>query len=400
MGNTYEVAGIFRRYGKQYIEKHKQPAYILKTIGAVEKCRTSSLGGHVEKCDSCGHKRISYNSCRNRHCPKCQSLAREKWITERKKELLPVKYFHVVLTIPEELNRIALQNKKMIYDILFKAGSETLITLGKDTRHLGGEIGIIAVLHTWGQNLMEHPHLHCIVPGGVLTEDGKRWLRAKKSKKRKGNFFIPVNVISDLFKKKFLSYLKKSYDRGELRFEGEIKAIKDITVFKELMNKLYLKKWITYCKQPFGGAEQVINYLGRYTHRVAISNQRIKSIEKGEVKFSYKDYRDCNKAKEMTLEAGEFIRRFLLHVLPNNFYKVRYYGMLSSRNKKTKLAQCRRVLGVQEKIEPESVRIKSWKETLYELTGVDLNQCPKCKKGRMMLVERIMPEKGNANPPP
>jgi hypothetical protein len=316
-------------------------------------------------------------------------LAREKWITQRKKELLPVKYFHIVFTIPQELNRIALQNKKTVYDILFKAGSETLIKLGKDEKHLGGEIGIIAVLHTWGQNLMEHPHLHCIVPGGGLSEDGERLLKSKKGKKRKNDFFIHVNVISDLFKKKFLYYLKKSYDKGELRFEGKIQSVRDVIEFKKLMNELYSKKWITYCKQPFGGPEQVINYLGRYTHRVAISNHRIKSIEGGEVTFSYKDYRDFNKTKEMTLEAGEFIRRFLLHVLPDNFYKIRYYGILSSRNKKIKLAQCRRILGIKERIE-ESVIPKSWKEMVYELTGVDVTRCPECKEGRMILVETMM----------
>ncbi len=384
----YEVAGIFRMYGKEYIEMQKQPAYILKTIGAIEKCRTSSLGGHMEKCDKCGHKRISYNSCRNRHCPKCQSLAREKWITERKKELLPVKYFHIVLTIPEELNRIALQNKKIVYDILFKAGSETLLKLGKDEKHLGGELGIIAVLHTWGQNLTEHPHLHCIVPGGGLSTRENKWEKPKKSKRK--DFFIHVNVISDLFKKKFLYYIKKVYDKGELQFLGKIEGLNDHGGFKQLLNELYSKKWITYCKHPFGGPEQVINYLGRYTHRVAISNHRIKSIEGGRITFGYKDYRDCNKTKEMTLEAGEFIRRFLLHVLPDNFYKIRYYGILSSRNKKIKLTQCMRILGIQEKITEESVTTKSWKEMLYELTGVDVTQCPECKKGKMILVETMM----------
>jgi predicted Zn-ribbon and HTH transcriptional regulator len=391
-----DVAEIFREYGKEYLEKHKQPVYVLKAIGAIEKCRTSSLGGHVDKCDTCGHKRISYNSCRNRHCPKCQSLAREKWIAEREKELLPVKYFHIVLTIPGELNRIAIRNKKVVYDILFKAGSETLLKLSRDEKHLGGETGIIAVLHTWGQNLMEHPHLHCIVPGGGLSEDKNKWFNPKRTKKK--NFFIHVNVISDLFKKKFLSYLKKSYKRGELQFTGTIEAMREIRVFNKLLNELYSRKWITYCKQPFGGAEQVINYLGRYTHRVAISNHRIKSIGDGKVTFSYKDYRDCNKTKEMTLEADEFIRRFLLHILPDNFYKIRYYGILSSRKKKIQLTRCRQILGVKENKEISTT--KSWKEILYELTGVDVNRCPKCKKGRMILFERIISVKATANPPP
>ncbi len=237
----------------------------------------------------------------------------------------------------------------MVYDILFRAGSETLLTLGKDKKHLGAEIGLIALLHSWGQTLIEHPHLHCIVPAGALTENGKKWLAMKKGKKQ--DFFIHVNVISDLFKKKFLYYLKKSYDKGQLQFNGEINSYTDQTEFNKLLNELYSKKWITYCKQPFGGVEQVINYLGRYTHRVAISNHRIKSIDDGKVMFSCKDYRDDNKKKDMTLEAGEFIRRFLLHILPANFYKIRYYGILSSRNKKLKLSQCRQLLGAEKKAE-------------------------------------------------
>jgi hypothetical protein len=408
-GEKYEVAGIFRNYGKQYIDKNKQPGYILKAIDAIEKCRTSSLGGHVEKCDQCGHIRISYNSCRNRHCPKCQSLAREKWIAERQKELLPVKYFHIVLTIPRELNQITLQNKKEVYDILFQAGSETLLKLGEDTKHLGGRIGIIAVLHSWGQNLCEHPHLHCIVPGGGLSKDENKWLPAKmgihafgkrKNKLPGSHFFIHVNVISDLFKKKFLYYLKKSYKKGGLHFEGKIKDLGTSVEFKTLMNVLYSKKWITYCKEPFGGPKQVINYLGRYTHRVAISNHRIKNIEKGRVTFSYKDYGDNNKTKEMTLEAEEFMRRFLLHILPDNFYKIRYYGILSSRNKKTKLTRCKRLLGVIETDNAKTEGKKSWKELLYELTGIDVNECPKCKKGKMILVERNITMTCNASLPP
>lgn len=413
-GEKYEVAGIFRNYGKEYIDKYKQPGYILKAIDSIEKCRTSSLGGHVEKCDQCGHIRISYNSCRNRHCPKCQSLARERWIAERQKELLPVKYFHIVLTIPQELNQITLQNKKEVYDILFQAGSETLLKLGEDTKHLGGQIGIIAVLHSWGQTLSYHPHLHCIVPGGGLSKNENKWLPAKKRKNKLpgSHFFIHVNVISDLFRKKFLYYLKKSYEKRELHFEGTIKDLGASAEFKKLMNVLYSKKWITYCKEPFGGPKQVINYLGRYTHRVAISNHRIKNVEKGRVTFSYKDYSDNNKAKEMTLEAEEFIRRFLLHILPGNFYKIRYYGILSSRNKKTKLSRCKRLLGVIEtdnaKTEDEdhAAQKKSWKELLYELTGIDVNECPNCKNGKMILVVRIMLRKRimtmtcNANLPP
>jgi len=388
-GEKYEVAGIFRNYGKEYIDKYKQPGYILKAIDSIEKCRTSSLGGHVEKCDQCGHIRISYNSCRNRHCPKCQSLAREKWITERERELLPVKYFHIVFTIPQELNAIVLQNKRVLYDTLFKAGSETLLKLGKDARHLGGDIGIIEVLHTWGQNLMDHPHLHCIVPGGGLSPDKKRWLKPKRTKK--GNFFIHVNVISDLFKKKFLYYLKMNYENNRLHFFGKNNDLRNRTIFTEFIEGLYKKKWVTYCKKPFGGAEQVINYLGRYTHRVAISNSRIKSMEGGEVSFSYKDYSDGANTKLMTLEANEFIRRFLLHILPEGFYKIRYYGILSSRNKKTKLERCKKLLGKSESHKKEDDKTKSWKELLYELTGIDIEKCPRCKEGRMQIAGTMLP---------
>ncbi|PJB00068.1 MAG: IS91 family transposase [Ignavibacteriales bacterium CG_4_9_14_3_um_filter_30_11] len=394
-GSKHEVADIFRKYGKEYLERYKQPAYILKVIGSIEKCRTAALGGHIDQCDSCGYKRISYNSCRNRHCPKCQSLAREKWIDERKKELLPVKYFHVVFTIPEELNRITLQNKKIVYDILFKAASETLLKLSKDKKHLGAETGILSVLHTWGQNLMEHPHLHCIVTGGGLSEDGKQWIEKKKGKNQKKDFFIHVNVISDLFKKIFLSYFKKASKNKLLLFNGSISGLNNAAVFQKLLNDLYSKKWITYCKQPFGGAEQVINYLGRYTHRVAISNHRIKCIEGGKVTFSYKDYRNSNETKEMTLEALEFIRRFLLHILPNNFYKIRYYGILSSRNKKEKLSMCKQILGVNEN-EKETVE----SDNLEYGKHIDASKCPKCKKGRMVLEERMMVIPLNANRSP
>ncbi len=389
-GNKIEVADIFRQYGKEYLTGEKQqPVYIIKAISAIERCRTSALGGHKEKCDKCGHQRISYNSCRNRHCPKCQSLARERWIAERERELLPVKYFHIVFTIPQELNAIVLENKRVLYETLFRAGSETLLKLGKDEKHLGGDIGIIAVLHTWGQNLMDHPHLHCIVPGGGLSIDKKRWLRPKKGKRK--DFFIHVNVISDLFKKKFLYYLKRLYERSELQFTGKIKSTEEIKEFTGLIARLYEKKWVTYCKKPFGGAEQVIKYLGRYTHRVAISNNRIKSIDGGEVKFSYKDYRDGANTKQMTLKANEFIRRFLLHILPEGFYKIRYYGILSSRNKKSKLERCKELLGKNETCTKDENKTKSWKELLYELTGIDLEKCPKCKEGRMKIVETILP---------
>ncbi len=386
---AHELADIFRLYGDEYKKKEKLPKYILKVINAIENCRTSVLGGHVDECDKCGYKRISYNSCRNRHCPKCQSLAREKWVSERQKELLPIKYYHVVLTIPHELNEITLRNKKVMYDILFKSGSQTLLRLGKDMKRLGAEIGLIAVLHTWGQNLMDHPHLHCIVSGGGLSEDGNKWIKPRKSGKK--DFFVHVNVISDLYKKKFLYYTKEAYKTDKLKFVGKIGALEDRKEFLELIKSLYTKKWITYCKRPFGGAEAVIKYLGRYTHRVAISNHRIRDIKEGKVIFDYKDYKNGSIIKQMSLDAEEFIRRFLLHVLPEGFYKIRYYGILSSRNKKTKLNCCKELLGKEENNDKKTESKMNWKEIFYELTGIDVEKCPKCKKGRMILIERLIP---------
>ena len=279
-------------------------------------------------------------------------------------------------------------NQRVIYNILFKAGSETLLVLGKDPTHLGAEIGFIAVLHTWGQNQMDHPHLHCIVPGGGLSEDGIEWMLPKKMTKDR-DFFIHVNVISDLFKKKFLYYLKKAYKAGDLKFEGKIKPLGTKRAFQQLIDKLYSMKWVTYCKQPFGGPEQVLEYLGRYTHRVAISNSRIVKLEDGKVTFRWRDYRDGNRTKLMALDVFEFIRRFLLHILPKRFVKIRYYGILASRNRKTKLERCKEILDVDTSQEQYASRSQSWEELLFELTGIDPRICPECKKGHMIRKELI-----------
>jgi hypothetical protein len=383
-----EIGDIFREYGPAYRQAHKLPLYQLKAMSAIERCRTSALGGHVDECDVCGYQRISYNSCRDRHCPKCQGLAREKWLIARKADLLPVTYFHVVFTIPDVLNPIALVNQRVIYNILFKAGSETLLVLGKDPKHLGAEIGFIAFLHSWGQNVIDHPHLHCIVPGGGLSEDGIEWMLPKKMTKER-DFFIHVNVISDLFKKKFLYYLKQAYKAGDLKFEGKIKPLGTKRAFHQLIDKLYSMKWVTYCKEPFGGPEQVLEYLGRYTHRVAISNSRIVKLEDGKVTFRWRDYRDGNKTKLMALDVFEFIRRFLLHILPNGFMKIRYYGILASRNHQTKLQRCKEILDVDTNQEQLTTRSQSWEELLFELTGIDPRICPECKKGHMTRKEII-----------
>jgi hypothetical protein len=385
-----EVGDIFRQYGPVYKERHRLGWQSLKAMCAIENCRTAALGGHVDKCDACGHERISYDSCCNRHCPKCQGLVREKWLAARQNELLCVTYFHVVLTIPCELNSIALVNQKVVYDILFKAGSETLNQLGHDPKHLGAEIGIIAVLHTWGQNLLDHPHLHCIVPGGGLSDDGKRWLYPKKSKKNK-KFFVHINVISDLFKKKFLAYFKKAYRKGELKFVGRTQHLNQKAEFQKLLDQLYRVKWVTYCKPPFGGPEKVLSYLARYTNKVAISNHRIVKFEGGRVSFKWRDYRHGDKEKLMTLDVFEFIRRFLLHVLPFQYMRFRYYGLFSNRHRKTKISLCQAILGMPHLKEDDVVESKTWQDWLFELTGFDLRVCPNCGKGRMVRQEIILP---------
>ena len=287
--NGLEVADLFAEYGQAYRAHHNLPLTHLKVMSAITACRTKALGGHLEECDSCGAEVPAYNSCRNRFCPKCNWLAKEKWLVNRKKELLPVSYFHVVLTIPELLNALVRYNEKVIYDILFKAGSETLLTLGHDAKHLGANIGFMAILHTWGANLIDHPHLHCVVPCGGLSEDEMEWLWPKKSKKRK-KFFVHVNIMSDLFKKKFLHYLNLAYQKGKLKLAGPVAYLQEPGAFNKLKNELYGKKWVTFCKQPFGGPQQVLEYLSRYSHRVAISNHRLIKVANGRVYFEWKNY--------------------------------------------------------------------------------------------------------------
>ncbi len=386
-----EVADIFREYGRGYRASHNLSLVQLKAMSSIIACRTQALGGHLEECDSCGTEVPAYNSCRNRNCPKCGWLAKEKWLLNRKKELLPVSYFHVVLTIPDLLNSLALYNQRAIYDILFRAGSETLLTLGRDPKHLGADIGLMAILHTWGSNLMDHPHLHCVVPCGGLSEDEVEWVEPKKSKKRK-KFFVHVNVISDLFKKKFLHYLNKAYGKGELKLEGRLAHLKDPAEFKRFKNQLYAKTWVTYCKKAFGGPEQVIAYLGRYTHRVAISNDRLLKVENGRVYFKWRNYRKGGGYEKISLEVVEFIRRFLLHVLPRGFFKIRYYGILASKNHQTKLKICQEILDVARPDEgqrpPEP---KAWQEWYIKLTGINPVLCPFCKQGRMIRKAQLAP---------
>src|SRR3990172_4180604 len=335
-----EVADVFRQYGPAFRQAHgsSMSGAQLRVMQAIEVCRTAALGGHIDECDHCGHSTISYNSCCNRHCPKCQSLARAHWLEDRRSELLPVPYFHVVFTLPEQIAPVALQNKTLVYNILFRAASETLRRIAADPQHLGADIGFLAVLHTWGQNLHHHPHLHCVVPGGGLSDDGRRWVYCRK------RFFLPVKVLGRLFRRLFCDYLQEAFDAKELKFYGQLANLSDPQAFALWLHSARYKKWAAYSKPPFGGPAQVLDYLSRYTHRVAISNNRIQAIGDGRVTFQYKDYKDGGASKTMTLTADEFMRRFLLHVLPQGFVRIRHFGFLANRHRKQKLDLCRKLL--------------------------------------------------------
>jgi hypothetical protein len=355
---------------------------------AIQDCRTAALGGHLERCDNdgCRHQRIAYNSCRNRHCPKCQSLARAAWIEDRKAELLDVPYFHVVFTLPEEIAAIAYQNKSVVYNLLFAATAETLCTIGADPKHLGARVGFFAVLHTWGQNLVHHPHLHCVVPGGGLSPDGKRWIACRPG------FFLPVRVLSRFFRRRFIELLEQAYSRGELEFFSALAELRERAAFSRYIGPLQKQEWVVYAKPPFAGPEQVLDYVGRYTHRVAISNNRLLDIENGHVSFRWKDYRDGNAQKTMTVAANEFIRRFLLHVLPQGFHRIRYYGFLGARHREQNLTHCRELLQMTplEQQQSEAQEESSDYRAQYEaLTGHRLDQCPLCRTGRMLTIQQI-----------
>lgn len=392
-----EVADIFRRYGETYRAEHEGSLSSTqrRVMRAVTACRTAALGGHLEACDACGHQRICYNSCRNRHCPKCQSLARAQWIEDRKSELLDCPYFHVVFTLPEQIAAIAYQNKEVVYNLLFAATAETLCTIAADPKHLGAEIGFFAVLHTWGQNLMHHPHLHCVVPGGGLSADGQRWVACRSG------FFLPVRVLSRFFRRRFLQLLGQAYDRGKLEFFSALESLRERKAFLRYLEPLREKEWVVYAKAPFAGPEQVLDYVGRYTHRVAISNNRLLDIEAGRVTFRWKDYRDGDAQKTMTLAAEEFIRRFLLHVLPPGFHRIRYYGLLGNRHRQDKLDQCRRLLDMSlaPLKEPDPAAPADYRDRHEVLTGQSLLECPLCHRGRMMLIEQLPPSRGPEPPP-
>src|SRR2546427_10758412 len=359
-----ELADIFRSHGESYRRTHFLPASQRKVMRAVSVCRTQELGGHLKQCDTCGFEHPSYNSCRNRHCPKCQSLAKAKWLQKQTSELLPVGYFHVVFTLPHVLNGLILAHKKILFAVLFKAVSETLLEFGRS--RFKGTVGVIAVLHTWDQTLKDHFHIHCLIPAGALSLDHSRWIGARP------NFLFPVTALSQVFRGKFLALLQQACGKGKIpAANNEIKASRQ-------------KSWVVYAKKPFGSPQTVLDYLGRYTHRVALSNDRILQVENGEVTLSYRDRKDGDRKKTVALAAQEFIRRFLLHVLPDGFMRIRHFGFLANRSKKQALAQCRNLL----KFDPALPQRpdQSAKDLLRKLTGVDLSRCPCCHKGTMLTI--------------
>lgn len=365
-----ELQDILNHHSETYELKHRLLPHQRKVIHAIQNCRTAVLGGHIDACDECDFTRVSYNSCRNRHCPKCQTINKERWIEARKDDLLNVGYFHIVFTIPDLINSVAYQNQRTVYDLLFKAAAETLSELAADAKYLGAQIGFTAILHTWGQNLMHHPHLHCVVPSGGLSSSG-RWVHSRKK------FFIPVKVLSRKFRGKFLYYLKQA----NLHFYGSIAYLQDPKEFHEWISSLYQKEWIVYCKPPFKNAGYVVEYLGRYTHRVAISNHRIVKLEDDTVTFKWRDYKENNKQKEMNVTANEFIRRFLIHVLPPGFTRIRHYGFLSPRNKSTKLKLCKKLTNTRVNNTPKTKL--PILEFLKKITGKDFSICPRCSVGHL-----------------
>jgi hypothetical protein len=371
---TLEVADIIRAAGNSFIDRNRHHLAWpqLKVLKAIRVCRTAALGGHLDRCSRCGHQAISYNSCRNRHCPKCQTSAREQWLAKRTQDLLPVPYFHLVFTLPHELSGLALQNKKALYGLLFRASAETLLEIAADPKHLGAELGFLSILHTWGQNLQHHPHIHCVIPAGGLAPDGSRWIRSPPG------FFLPVRVLSAVFRSKFVDGLKRLFRRGKLGFHGALRNLAQPKLFRAFLRQLFRQKWVVYAKQPFGGPEHVLQYLARYTHRVAISNHRLIAFEHGHLTFRWKDYAHGNKKRKMTVTADEFLRRFLLHVLPRGFVRIRSFGFLANRCSAAKIPLCRTLLENMPRIRspsPQPPTTAFW-------------SCPQCG-GHMMLIEKL-----------
>lgn len=384
-----EVADIVRACGDTYRQTHRLSRQQDRVLWAIENCRTAALGGHTLQCEHCGAVEVAFNSCRNRHCPKCQTLARQRWLENQCADLLAIDYWHLVFTLPHDLNPLAQSNPEVVYKLLFRAASETLLEFGHNPRWLGGELGVTLVLHTWGQNLGQHIHVHCVVTGGALSDAGN-WIPAKPG------FLFPTRALSNVFRGKYLDYLAQAYQRGVLRFAGSTQTLVDTGAFRLFHAKLKMHDWVVYAKPPFAGAEQVLAYLGRYTHRVAIANHRLVSFDGQQVRFRWRDYAHDNQVKVMTLSAEEFLRRFLLHTLPFRFVRIRHYGLLGNRCRHAKLAQCRALLGQppREPAEPESVEAM-----MLRLTGIELYRCRSCQLGQLRIIGLLLPVRTATLPP-
>ncbi|HEY3616989.1 MAG TPA: IS91 family transposase [Candidatus Sulfotelmatobacter sp.] len=384
-----EVADLVRTAGAAFLERNRHwlSWRHIKVLLAIARCRTAALGGHLDECTRCGHRAISYNSCRNRHCPKCQTSARERWIAARRRELLPTRYVHVVFTLPPHLALLALQNKKVIYGLLLRASAETLLEVARDPRHLGAEIGLFTVLHTWSQKLSLHPHVHCVIPAGGFSLDHTHWVKSRSQ------FFLSIHVLRRVFRGKFVAGLRQAFRDGLLHFQGDLTPLAQPKIFSSWLRPLFRKDWVVYSKRPFGGPEHVLQYLGRYTHRVAISNHRLVSLTEGKVTFRWRDSAHNNEQKLMTLSLDEFMRRFLLHLLPKGFVRIRNFGFLANRKRATTLPLCFQLLGSAPEPPAEQHASSSTKD------APDLWRCPNCG-GPMVVVERFTTAEMQLRSPP
>jgi len=381
-----ELADIVRAHGDAYRRTHRLTTTQHRALRAIATCRTAALGGHQETCDHCGATRITYNSCRNRHCPKCHTLTKERWLAARRADLLPIPYFHVVFTLPHALNPLAQGNPRVIYALLFRAAADTLLAFGRDPRHLGGTIGITAILHTWGQTLTQHRHLHCLVTGGAVSSDRTQWTCGHTS------FLFPVKALSTVFRAKYLAGLRHAFHDGTLTFAAGTASLADARCFAAFVTQLRATPWVVYAKRPFAGPDQVLDYLGRYTHRVALSNNRLVDHRDDRVRFRWRDYADHDRVKVMTLEADEFLRGFLLHVVARGFMRIRHFGLFANRTRRGALAQSRDLLG---QPPPADAEVESAGALVHRLTGIDFTGCPVCGKGRMQRTAIVHP-----TPPP
>ena len=377
-----ELADIVRAHGATYQDTHPLCRAQRHALRAIADCRTAALGGHRAVCTTCGAERITYNSCRNRHCPKCQRVAPERWLAARQRELLPIEYFHVVFTLPHALNPLAQSHPRLIYRLLFQAAASTLLSFGRDPQHLGGDLGVTAVLHTWGQTLTQHVHVHCVVTGGALARDATQWISARPG------FLFPVRALAKVFRGRYLAGLRRAFDRGALHLTGGLVLLTEPAAFAAWLDELRAQAWVVYCKPPFAGPEHVLAYLGRYTHRVAMSNDRLVDTSDGRVRFRWRDYADGDRVKVMDLDVDEFLRRFLLHVVPDGFVRIRHFGLLANRRRAAALAQCHVLLA---QPPPPAPRPESVRDLLLRVTGVDIERCPVCQQGVLHRIAVLAP---------